>query len=418
MAVTRMLLLILLLPAVTVVSPPTPWENQKPPNLQIHGIDLWKVLYSGDWEPPVRDLGVVEICSGMARIVTAARCAHHAAEPFDPHRTGLTAPPGNYKKEDANEAEDLTKHTGFVNAIRLVMRLAMYGLLWLAPVCSSFVFCNAVNCVRTATNPAGDITYGPVRDGNLIADACAFLSALAHCRSAFFCLENPANSWIRQYGYVKLIFDWMNDLKRLFEALCDHCRFDTARLGQRVLKKFRLTSNGAFVADLNVKCRCLTGHVKLTFMDGMGKTHCNKLVMKKSQAYSKKFGAAVIASWTRHRAAIENPAAENSEAQPSAGQQQQQQQQQQQSPNQDQTEQPEEPGQTSGPNDWMTQGDDWMCQASSDDDGGADDDWMAQDDHDSSKLKAMKSMKAMKGKTQSKAKRQAKLAKKQATTSK
>ena len=42
---------------------------------------------------------------------------------------------------------------GFTNAVKLVMRLRPGGLLWMAVVCSSFVFTSSSNTHRTLDNP-------------------------------------------------------------------------------------------------------------------------------------------------------------------------------------------------------------------------------------------------------------------------
>jgi hypothetical protein len=42
---------------------------------------------------------------------------------------------------------------GFTNAVKLVMRLRPGGLLWMATVCSSFVFANSSNTHRNMNNP-------------------------------------------------------------------------------------------------------------------------------------------------------------------------------------------------------------------------------------------------------------------------
>lgn len=98
---------------------------------------------------------------------------------------------------------------GFTNAVKLVMRLRPGGLLWMATVCSSFVFANSSNTHRNLNNPEarhcnsmnimqrcqqprttiqlyldgqGDETYEPVAQGNLMAKIAAWLMVLATSR--------------------------------------------------------------------------------------------------------------------------------------------------------------------------------------------------------------------------------------------
>ena len=68
---------------------------------------------------------------------------------------------------------------GFSLALSYVARLREGGLLWLAPVCSSFAFPNISNTKRSAADYNGDPTYEPVATGNLMAELAGFLMRLA-----------------------------------------------------------------------------------------------------------------------------------------------------------------------------------------------------------------------------------------------
>ena len=59
-------------------------------------------------------------------------------------------------------SEDLLSSCGFKSAVRCVLSMREGALLWMGPVCSSFVFMNSSRCKRTLDNPLGDVDYKPV----------------------------------------------------------------------------------------------------------------------------------------------------------------------------------------------------------------------------------------------------------------
>ncbi len=85
--------------------------------------------------------------------------------------------------------EDLLTEAGFLSAVRCALSLVEGGLLWLAPVCSSFVYLNSVRTKRTKTNPRGDEAYKPAQASNLHAQVAAFLFALASLRNVMVVLK-------------------------------------------------------------------------------------------------------------------------------------------------------------------------------------------------------------------------------------
>ena len=88
-----------------------------------------------------RDLDVLELWSGAATVVPAARQFGLTAREFDKNRGGMEV------------EEDLSSHGGFHHALNLVLRLKPGGLLWMAPVCSSFVFADSSHTKRTNAAP-------------------------------------------------------------------------------------------------------------------------------------------------------------------------------------------------------------------------------------------------------------------------
>ena len=118
--------------------------------------DEWTVPAAKDDKTTQRDLDVVELWSGAGHIAGAARESGHVAAEFDieriPGHTNVAGP----------TSEDITTKGGFHRALRLVSRLRLGGLLWVAPLCCSFVFPNSAKCNRKASNFGGDTSYLPV----------------------------------------------------------------------------------------------------------------------------------------------------------------------------------------------------------------------------------------------------------------
>ena len=70
-----------------------------------------------------RRIDVVELWSGVGSVASAARARSLAAETFD-------------VADDPEQ--DILKKRGFKIALGMVLRIRVGGLLWMAPVCSSF----------------------------------------------------------------------------------------------------------------------------------------------------------------------------------------------------------------------------------------------------------------------------------------
>jgi hypothetical protein len=85
-----------------------------------------------------RDLDVFEVWAGVGSIVKAAR------------RHKLNAASMEILDDSS---QDVSSASGFMNAVQLVLSLKIGGLLWLAPVCSSFVWLSSSVCKRLCTAP-------------------------------------------------------------------------------------------------------------------------------------------------------------------------------------------------------------------------------------------------------------------------
>ena len=146
----------------------------------IFGLTLASVL---DRDNVDRDLHLLELWSGVGSIWRAGS-----------RRSGVKSRGFDIKN---SEHEDITTPAGFKHAVNLVLQLVVGGLLWMAPVCSSFTFMNSSNCMRGPSNDYyGDTNYPPVIEGNLMARIAAFLFVLAWARGVDVAIENPPGSCI------------------------------------------------------------------------------------------------------------------------------------------------------------------------------------------------------------------------------
>ena len=244
-----------------------------------------------------RDLDAVELWSGVEAIVSAAQEAGFVAQGFDKYRIrGVT------DTKDPSTTEDILLEAGFRKALNLVLRVRPGGLLWMAPVCSSWILLN-LKCTKRTTvgGPrfSGNLHYLPVREGNLMAEMAAFLFSVAVLRGAQAVLENPAASMLFNYEVAKTA--WEAVWPECFWAVLPHCRFSSAPFGRRFGKKFKLMASHPWVQRLACKCKC-PGRVHQPLATSKvvnGKcvvTGC-KQALKDSAAYPLKMGIAVIDAW-------------------------------------------------------------------------------------------------------------------------
>ena len=233
-------------------------------SLLIFGLIVSSVL---DTAPEQRDLDVVELWSGVEAIVSAAKAAGFTAMPFDKFRIrGVT------DTDDPDATEDILLEAGFRRALNLVLRLRPGGLLWMAPVCSSWIFLNLRCTKRTEVGGPrfqGNLRYLPVQEGNRMAEMAAFLFLVAVCRGVQAVIENPASSMMFNYEiFANACALW----PKRFWAVLPHCRYSTAPLGSRYGKKFKLMGSHAWVQKLACKCQC------------PGRKHKYLVTRKKSEA--------------------------------------------------------------------------------------------------------------------------------------
>ena len=243
-----------------------------------------------------RTVDVVEFWCGVGSIAGAAAAAGYVVRKFDKFRIpGVTDSAGPL-------SEDLLLVSGFMSAVHCVLSMRSGGLLWMGPVCSSFVFMNSSRCKRTKDNPMGEVNYKPVAEGNLHASVAAFLFALASLRGVLPVVENPAGSIIFRFPSLQLVIDFFSAAS----AVCCRCVFAKERMGKRFKKAYKLVGH-AWVKHLRAPCRCKNGlHCSLVhrvMRHGMVQTSGRKQLLRQSAAYPPKMGHFVIRKWQQNGSA-------------------------------------------------------------------------------------------------------------------
>ena len=252
--------------------------------LVVFGLTVASVLDDPVWSCAPRNLDVAELWSGVAAVSAAALHCHQRAETFDI----LDSPD-----------QDICAEFGFRKAVSMVMRVRANGLVAMAPVCSSFCTLNAANTKRCRDNLGGDETYLPVKQGNFMAKAAAFLLCLALARSAHAFLENPASS---------CLFNFLRPTLSLISGLCftitDRCCWSAEPFGQRYKKPWKFLSTGPWLAPIAQRCACPSSalsskpaHLSLVYLDAKGRPCGHRSALRSSGAYPAKLGQALIDAW-------------------------------------------------------------------------------------------------------------------------
>jgi hypothetical protein len=214
--------------------------------------------------------------------------------------------------------ENILQRAGFKNAMRLVLRIKVGGLLWMAPVCKSWNgFLNISRTRRRKGNQyRGRQAYQPVVDGNRMASIAMLFFIVAWARGVYPVIENPANSLMWSYFIANFP---MNDLPS-HSATCARCAFSREPLGQRLWKRFKFLATDGWINALEVPCACPkklhTELVKVQEVDGrMRRTGISKS-LSLSGEYPVALGKAIIDAW---QAKLEDEEDENVRPAPKPG---------------------------------------------------------------------------------------------------
>ena len=208
-------------------------------HVEAHGRTARSIMSAPEFTGLPRNLKVVELFSGVGSVHKAGAKLGHNSAGFD--------------KVQGGQSEDATTWPGFYAACCLIMRLAVGGLLLMAPPCNSWVQLNAANCQRKLGNGfLGNQDYGPVRIGNLLMHVTCVLLLLANHRGVHVVIENPpaSNLW-----KVKPLVDIIAVLK-MVRITTPYCAFSRKPFGQRYAKKFFFAATGGWIEFIVRPCTC------------------------------------------------------------------------------------------------------------------------------------------------------------------
>ena len=99
----------------------------------------------------------------------------------------------DYEIKDHRTLIDILGALGFLFATRLTLAVQEHGLVWLAPVCSMWVWCCRWSSGRTPERPLG-LPTKCVLAGNIMVARCMLLAVLAQVSGAVATLEQPISS--------------------------------------------------------------------------------------------------------------------------------------------------------------------------------------------------------------------------------
>ena len=248
---------------------------------KVWGLTVWEVLTTASFTAIARDLDCVELWCGVGAIWKAAAAQGHRSQGFD-LKNGV--------------AEDILTKTGFLKALELTLRLATSGMLWMAPVCSSWIFLNLKNTMRQK-DIWGNRSCQIVREGNAMATTASFLFLVSWARGAFAAMENPVSSFFFKFPPVALAGRLVN----CYYQTTPRCAWCSQPLGQRWLKRYKFQATSSWVSPLWMPCPCGKGnHRSLTLSrvrGGRKKFYGRRNALTASAAYPASLGAAIIAAW-------------------------------------------------------------------------------------------------------------------------
>ena len=154
-------------------------------------------------EPKTTPLVMLEMFCGVAAITRAFTEAGYPSMGYD------------YLKDPVTN--NVLSSAGFACALSLTLSLdPMAGFLWLATVCSTWVWISSSSTGRTVDYPLG-VPCESTASANCMVARCGLLVVLAISRGCIWALEQPASSlmvlhptmvWIRQFNNVLFNADW------------------------------------------------------------------------------------------------------------------------------------------------------------------------------------------------------------------
>lgn len=90
--------------------------------------------------------------------------------------------------------------------VRQILKMSPPALLWLAPVCSSWIFLSRASTKRSPACPEGDASLTVVRHGNIMLSRVVLLVRLAQGLGHRWCVEQPTSSLMNRMPRLQEVF--------------------------------------------------------------------------------------------------------------------------------------------------------------------------------------------------------------------
>lgn len=117
---------------------------------------------------------------------------------------------------------DITLVLGFMQSLKLLLRIRQRGLSWVALPCGSFSFMSSSGHRRSWWNPYGNLQWQFVQLGNTICSRTCLLLTVAICRSVVFFVENPGQSALNYWPFINFLMamPWLNSQRTSWFPSC------------------------------------------------------------------------------------------------------------------------------------------------------------------------------------------------------
>lgn len=202
----------------------------------------------------------------------------------------------DFEINDHYRAKDMLGPLGFLVALRYALALRRLGMMWLAPVCSTWTWCNRHTSGRSLANPLGFDSRICVQEGNTMVFRSFLLAVVAVVLQASVHLEQPSGSLMDRHP----AFVWFVAIMKLLRGRAFK-RYQTwmGMFGARTPKNTIIYSTNAYAKLLYRKLdkkkkfpgsRLVCKH----YVDKKGKKRMTGGVgMKNTQHYPPDFGKRV-----------------------------------------------------------------------------------------------------------------------------
>ena len=238
------------------------------------------------------DLDAVEYFAGCRCITFAMRALGYRAMPFE---------------LNLSRRMNMESDIGFALAIMMLLRLEARGLLWLAPVCSSWVWMNLGTSKRNKIAIFGDCDYHYVRAANLQVARVCLLLEWACAMGIYWALEQPISSLLEFHPRYQAL---------LAKHLVYVFTVELGAYGANSLKRIKIYTNAKWLCELGTATvpRGTTflnsGTVAIKYVDSKGETKVKGGPdLRATQAYPPRFGIAIAALYAQNARPAEHASA-------------------------------------------------------------------------------------------------------------